>query len=152
METGRVEAIFIAAEHGAMPEPVERVVALAGRGLEGDRNFWPGGDARPGRALTLIQREALDGMAEEHGITLEPGASRRQVHTSGVDLNGLVGRRFRVGEVECVGIELCEPCSHLESMTRPGVVKGLVHRGGLNADLLTDGEIAVGDEVRTADD
>ena len=65
--------------------------------------------------------------------------------TRGIDLNALVGKRFRVGEVECVGVELCEPCKHLESATHPGVVKGMVHRAGLNADILTDGEIAVGD-------
>ena len=67
--------------------------------------------------------------------------------TRGIDLNALVGKRFRVGEVECVGVELCEPCQHLESVTHPGVVKGMVHRAGLNADILTDGEIAVGDPV-----
>jgi MOSC domain-containing protein YiiM len=147
MEGGRVEAIFIAAEHGATPEPIERVRAVAGRGLEGDRNF-PEDGAAPGRALTLIQLEALEAMAEETGIRIAPGASRRQVHTRGIDLNALVGKRFRVGAVECVGVELSEPCRHLESLTQPGVIKGLAHRGGLNADLLTDGEIAVGDRVR----
>jgi MOSC domain-containing protein YiiM len=64
-----------------------------------------------------------------------------------VRLNDLVGRRFRVGEVECLGVELCEPCLHLQEMTRPGIIKELVHRGGLNADILNDGRIAVGDPI-----
>jgi MOSC domain-containing protein YiiM len=145
--SGRVDAIFLAGAHGEMPAPVERVNALAGQGLEGDRYFWSDGDAPPGRALTLIQLEALEAMADETGIKLAPGASRRQVHTRGIDLNALVGKRFRVGEIECVGVELCEPCSTLEGMTQPGVIKGLLHRGGLNADVLSDGEIAVGDAV-----
>jgi MOSC domain-containing protein YiiM len=72
------------------------------------------------------------------------------VLTSGIDLNALVGKRFRVGEVECEGIELCEPCADLESMTEPGVIKGLAHRGGLNADILNDGHISVGDAVVAA--
>jgi MOSC domain-containing protein YiiM len=80
-------------------------------------------------------------------VGLAPGATRRQVTTRGVRLNDLVGKRFRVGEVECYGVELCEPCSHLERMTRPGIVKELVHRAGINADILSDGTIAVGDEV-----
>jgi MOSC domain-containing protein YiiM len=151
MAPGRVEGIYLAVEHGESPQPVERVRALAGHGLEGDRYFFADGDAKPGRAVTLIATEALEGMASEHGIDLPPGASRRQVHTRGIDVNALVGRRFRIGAVECRGVELCEPCGHLESMTQPGVIKGLVHRGGLNADLLTDGEIAVGDPV-TVDD
>lgn len=62
-------------------------------------------------------------------------------------LNDLVGRRFRVGDVECYGVELCEPCAHLEAMTRPGITKELVHRAGINADILIDGTISVGDEI-----
>jgi MOSC domain-containing protein YiiM len=147
---GRVDSIYLAPARAAPPAPVERVRAVAGRGLEGDRKFFADG-AAPGRALTLIQQEALEAMAAETGIRLAPGASRRQVHTRGIDLNALVGKRFRVGDVECRGVELCEPCTHLESLTQPGVIKGLVHRGGLNADLLSDGEIAGGAPVRPLD-
>ena len=68
----------------------------------------------------------------------------------GVRLNDLVGKRFSVGGVECVGVELCEPCSHLESLTRPGIMRDLVHRGGLNADILVGGTISVGDAVDVA--
>ena len=120
--------------------PVGSVVAVAGKGLRGDRHFCEHG-AMPGQALTLIEAEAL----EDVGLT---GAqSRRQVVVRGVRLNELVGRRFRVGEVECAGVELCEPCLHLQQLTRPGIIKDLIHRGGLNADILTDGRIRVGDEV-----
>jgi MOSC domain-containing protein YiiM len=142
-----VESIFLAPARGETPVPVERVSALARRGLEGDRYFGPEGHAEPARALTLIGLEALEALAEETGIELARGASRRQVHTRGIDLNALVGKRFRVGEVECESIEVCEPCRHLESLTQSGVIKGLTHRGGLNAALLADGEISVGDRV-----
>ena len=143
---GRVEGIYITAERGALPEPVESVRAFAGRGLEGNRYFYDG-QAPAGRAITLIAAEAVEAMEREHGISIEPRASRRNVVTRGVDVNDLVGKRFRVGDVECEGVELCEPCSHLEAMTKPGVIKGLVHRGGLNADILSDGAINVGDDV-----
>jgi MOSC domain-containing protein YiiM len=86
-------------------------------------------------------------MEAEHGISLEPRETRRNVVTRGVDVNALVGKRFRIGDVECEGVELCEPCRHLESLTKPGIIKGLVHRGGLNADILEGGEISVGDPV-----
>lgn len=142
---GRVEGIFIGPKY-ELPEPVERVRAVAGSGLEGNRYFFDG-DAPPGRALTLIAAEALGEGAAESGIELGAAESRRNVLTRGVDLNALVGVRFRVGNVECVGVELCEPCTTLERLTRPGVIKAYVHRAGLNADILTDGEIAVGDAV-----
>ncbi|MFL5835942.1 MAG: MOSC domain-containing protein [Solirubrobacteraceae bacterium] len=147
--TGRVEAINIAADLEGECRPVEVVEALAGQGLLGDRYF---ADTRreqgEGRDITLIQAEALEGLHEEHGIELSGAESRRNVLTRGIDLNALVGRRFTVGEAECVGIELCEPCNHLQKMTQPGVLRGLVHRGGLRADVVRDGRIAVGDAVQ----
>ena len=119
---------------------VEAVRAVAGKGLEGDRYFFAGG-AEPGRALTLVEEEVVE------DVGLSPGATRRQVTTRGVQLNDLIGKRFRVGEVECYGVELCEPCSHLERMTRPGIIRDLAHRAGINADILADGTISVGDEI-----
>lgn len=144
--SGRVEGIFIGPRKYEPPTSVERVRAVAASGLEGNRYFYDG-DAPPGRALTLIAAEALAEGAAESGIELGALESRRNVLTSGIDLNALVGVRFRVGGVECVGVELCEPCTTLEGLTRPGVIKAYVHRAGLNADILTDGEIAVGDAV-----
>jgi MOSC domain-containing protein YiiM len=143
--SGRVEGIYLSADHGDLPEPVESVRALAGRGLEGNRYFF---DVAPaGTALTLIAAEAVEAMEREDGIALEPRETRRNVVTRGIDVNELVGKRFRIGDVECEGVELCEPCAHLESMTQPGVIKAFVRRAGLNADILTDGEISVGDPV-----
>jgi MOSC domain-containing protein YiiM len=150
VEEGRVEGIFVVGEHGALPEPVVRVRALPGKGLEGNRHFFDDGSAPAGRALTLIAAEALEGLEERTGIALSGAESRRNVLTRGIDVNALVGRRFRVGDVECYGVELCEPCRHLQGMTQPGVIKGLVHQAGINVDILTDGEISVGDVVAAA--
>jgi MOSC domain-containing protein YiiM len=147
---GRVEAIFVTREHGELPAAVERVHARAGRGLEGNRYYWAEGDALPGRAVTLIAAEAMEAVAREGQVSIEPAATRRNVLTRGIDVNDLVGKRFRIGDVECEGVELCEPCLHLESMTQPGVIKALVHRAGLNADILNDGRISVGDAVELA--
>jgi len=135
----RVEAIHVGEPGKAELEAVDAVTALAGKGLEGDRHFSE--SARPGQALTLVEQDAVE------DVGLPPGGTRRQLTVSGTGLNELVGRHFRVGSIECYGVELCEPCAHLESMTRPGIIKELTHRGGLNADILTDGTIAVGDAV-----
>ena len=100
--------------------------------------------------MTLVAAEAMDALSEEGEVSIEPAATRRNVLTRGIDINELVGKRFRIGEVECEGVELCEPCSHLESLTQPGAIKALVHRAGLNADILNDGEISIGDAVALA--
>ena len=68
--------------------------------------------------------------------------------TRGLDLNSLPGLRFRIGAVECLAQRLAEPCSWLQRTTPAGTLRGLVHRGGLRADILTSGEIAVGDSIR----
>jgi MOSC domain-containing protein YiiM len=139
--SGRIESIHVVPETGGAPQERERVSVVAGRGIEGDRKFDSNHD------LTLIEAEALEGLTEDTGIELGPGESRRQVMTRGVSLNDLVGKRFRVGALECVGEELCEPCNHLQSLTEEGVLPGLVHRGGLCAEVVSGGEIAVGDSV-----
>lgn len=131
-------------------EAVDSAAAVAGRGLEGDRYAARAGtfSANPGsgRDLTLVAVEALAALAGD-GIELDPLDARRNVVVSGIDLDGLIGRRFRIGEAECRGARRCEPCAHLERLTGPGVLRGLVHRGGLRADVLASGTIAVGDRI-----
>ena len=143
--TGVVEQIAISPDRDAVPAPIDSVRAEAGRGVEGEYHWSQ--QPEPGQSITLIAAEALAGLREDTGIELSHEASRRNLLTRGVDLNALVGRRFRVGEVECEGVELCEPCNHLAKLTERGVLRGLVHRGGLRADILAGGRIAVGDAV-----
>jgi len=141
---GRVEAIAIAAEAEAEVELVEQATAAAGRGLAGDRyHAGRGTFSDPhanGHDLTLVEGEVLD----ELGLSAR--TTRRNVVTRGIDLNALVGRRFTIGGVECAGRRLCEPCAHLQRL-EPGTLRPLVHRGGLRADILTDGVLRVGDAV-----
>jgi MOSC domain-containing protein YiiM len=135
---GKIEAITLVLSKAGDTRAVEAVDAAAGAGLEGDYH----GD------ITLIAAEALEGLFQDTGIQLGPHDSRRNVLTRGIDLNALVGRRFTVGAVEAVGVELAEPCTKLQRLTSErGVLRGLVHRGGLRADVVSSGRIAVGDAV-----
>ena len=144
---GTVEQINISPEKERLPEPVGSVEVLPGQGPRGDRYFSEDPKERKGKDLTLIEAEALEGLRQDTGIEISAAEARRNVLTRGIGLNDLVGKRFRVGEVECEGVELNEPCAHLESLTQPGVLRGLVHRGGLRANVLRGGTIAVGDPV-----
>lgn len=147
---GTVEAIAVAASAGEPAQLLEQVRALPGKGLEGDRHVtgkgtFPSGP--PGSALTLIEAE----VCESFDPPLEPGQHRRNVVTRGIDLNALVGHEFMVGEVPCRGMRLCEPCTVVQRHAGRPVLRALVHRGGLRADILQDGEISLGDEIRTAE-
>ncbi len=149
-ESGSVISIHLADVKAGPVHAVDSVEAVAGAGLRGDRTFEPG--APPEQHLTLIESEELERLAAQDGIELAPGGSRRQLTTRGVRLNPLVGRRFLVGDVECRGIELCEPCSDLQKMTgQPGLMRALVHRAGLNAEIISGGAISVGGAIRPID-
>lgn len=148
---GTIQAIHITAEPTAPMFAVDEVRAVPGRGLEGDRTYLAaersGTAAKPENEVTLIESEALDALQRDYGIELSGAQSRRNVLTSGVALNHLVGREFRVGEITLRGLELCEPCGHLEGLTHKGVVKGLLHRGGLRAQIVSGGVIRPGDPI-----
>lgn len=142
--TGTVRAIHVAPEQGAPTKRVDRVRAVAGCGLEGDRYYRADGTFadREGSDVTLIEGEALTAVERDYEIDLEPGVHRRNITTDGIALNHLVDVRFRIGEVVCQGVELCEPCSSLEShLAENGIREALVHRGGLRARILESGVV-----------
>jgi MOSC domain-containing protein YiiM len=154
MWQGRVESIYLSSEAAKPLVEVAAVQAVPGRGLEGDRYFLRVGTYSnhpgSGRDVTLIEAEALEALQREAGIELAAGASRRNIVTRGVPLNHLVGHRFRVGEALLEGMRLCEPCAHLEGLTRKGVLAALVHRGGLRTVVVEEGTVRRGDLVRPA--
>lgn len=151
---GTVEHLHMARAAGLPMEPLRSVAVRPGVGLAGDRYARGIGhfssDRRVSRDITLVAQEAIDELRREFGIALEPGETRRNVTTSGIDLNQLVGRRFFIGDVLCAGTRLCNPCQYLADLLAKPLVRPMVGRGGLRADLLTEGEIHVGDSINTA--
>lgn len=147
---GEVTGIYIAPAVGEATQPQAEVRAVAGSGLEGDRYFGDAGNFGDGTRksqVTLIEFEAIEALKRDYDISFEPGESRRNIVTRGIALNHLVNRKFRVGGAECVGVRLCEPCTYLEGLTRKRVRKGLIHRGGLRAQIVASGSIRVGDSI-----
>jgi len=156
-QRGRVETVAIAERAEAPMHEVAAARAIPGRGLEGDRyadgagTFTPRGGRGVGYDLTLIEAEVLDELTLADGSRLGYAEARRNVVTRGVDLNSLVGQRFKVGDVVCIGRRLCEPCAHLEQLTHGGVLRRLIHQGGLRADILSGGIISEGADIERLD-
>jgi MOSC domain-containing protein YiiM len=161
MWEGTVVSIHVAPEASAPMQSITEVRACPGRGLEGDRylagtGFYSKTSSHGGREVTLIEIEAVEALfggvfnaaGERPGIKLAAADTRRNIATSGVPLNHLVDHEFRVGAVLMRGTRLCEPCKHLDDLTQRGVMSGLIHRGGLRAQILSEGVIRVGDAVR----
>jgi MOSC domain-containing protein YiiM len=151
IERGALEAIHLADREGGPMRAVDAVEAVAGVGLTGDRYAVPLDRRDPTddevREVTLVEAEQIEWLAADTGIRLSPGATRRNLTTRGVRLNDLVGRTFRVGSVRIQGVELCEPCAHMQELVGQPVLRPLVHRAGLRARLLDDGELRVGDPI-----
>jgi MOSC domain-containing protein YiiM len=162
MFQGTLEAIFIGTAKGAPLEKVSSARALAGAGLGGDRystgngTFSKDTSKNPNkhypadRQITLIEVEAIEAAARDYEVAIEPAQARRNLLVRGVPLNHLVEKEFMIGEVRLRGLRLCEPCGHLEKLTQPGIIKALLHRGGLRAEILSDGTLNHGDIVRLA--
>ncbi len=147
-DRGSVEAIYTAPGEGLPVVRRERVAAMPGVGLDGDRyatglGHWSG-DRRVGRDVTLVEAETIEDLGAVLGTRVGWGEVRRNLVTRAVRLNDLVGVRFRIGEAILEGTALCEPCTHLERVTGRRVLRPLVHRGGLRANLLTPGELRAG--------
>ena len=156
MWQGKIMAIYVAASAGAPMKSQAQASAVVGKGLRGDRYSEKRGtySSRPGlgREVTLIESEALVALARDYGIDLDAALTRRNLVTCGVALNHLVERNFSIDEVTLRGMRLCDPCAYLEKISRPGTLRGLVHRGGLRAEILTAGMIRVGDAITSMDD
>jgi MOSC domain-containing protein YiiM len=147
---GVVEALLTAAHAQDAMRTHTGVELHAGRGIVGDRYFDGTGtfsaSEKHGQQLTLIEAEVLDALRHD-GLHLTPADARRNVVTRGIDLNALVGQEFQIGTARCIGRRLCEPCSHLQRLTGAALLRPMVHRGGLRADILMSGVVHVGDAI-----
>ncbi|MBC7856840.1 MAG: MOSC domain-containing protein [Pirellulaceae bacterium] len=153
---GKLLAIGIASAESLPLASVDSIAATAGRGLTGDRyaegkGVGQRGPAKPDQEVTLIEQEAITAAGQEYKLSFNHLDTRRNLLTTGVPLNHLVGETFTVGEVLLRGIELCEPCGHLEKLTCEGIKRSLIHRGGLRAQIVRSGVLRVGDVVLPAE-
>lgn len=147
MFEGKVISINITAVAEGPMQALNEIRAIPGRGLEGDR-YFDQEEKRPDRELTLVEAEAIEALRSEFKIDFDLSGTRRNLVTRGVPLNHLVGKEFWIGDVKARGIRLCEPCATLQRLSHPKVLPGLIHRGGLRAQILTEGMIRVGEAIK----
>jgi MOSC domain-containing protein YiiM len=141
---GKVEWIGLRPAREVPMVATPRVLATAGKGLDGDRYASDSGK----RGVTLIQAEHLPAIAALSGhAAIAPALLRRNLVVSGLPLVALQGRRFRIGDVLLEGTGECDPCSRMEAALGPGGYNAMRNHGGLCARILEGGWLALGDAV-----
>lgn len=121
---------------------VREVECVGGQGLVGDRFF--GFKENYKGQITFFSSEVFEDICQKLGVTgKSPGLTRRNVITTGVDLNSLIGQKFTLQGVEFAGVCECSPCHWMDAALAPGAEAVLQGRGGLRAKILTDGKLRV---------
>ena len=140
-----IKAMFIADQSLGQQRQVSEIELVKGKGIVGDRNF---DQARwPGQNITFIEQEQIDQFNQDYQQQIGLADTRRNIITTGIRLNDLVGKEFMIGETRLKGVELCEPCATLgrllanDTILKKEVVRAFVHKSGLRADVISNGVI-----------
>ena len=152
--SGKVIQIFICATKGEPMNGVAEVLAINGIGLEGDRYAAHEGAYPTGRNhVTLIASEAIAAANQQLAEPFPSSQTRRNIVTQDVPVNDLVDKEFSIGGVKFLGVKICDPCSRPAAVAGRGSAQGKLfeaafeNQGGLNAEVLSDGVIHVGDSI-----
>ena len=147
--SGQVRKILITDKEGGEISAVNTAELHDGKGIVGDRYYGLSEEDN----VTLIDQDILDAVNAATGWALTAEDIRRNVVTSGIDLNQWETSQFRIGDAILEGVELCEPCAPLggilsnEHRSAAELVKALTHKGGLRAKVVKGATINAGDEV-----
>jgi len=150
---GKIAGIYITGEASIPMVGVKSAVAIAGKGLDGDRYaagvgfYSPNPTTEGARELTLIEQESIEALRTHDGVVIGDAETRRNVVTRDVRLKGMLGKRFTIGAVVCEGVRDCPPCEHLDELTGKKLMPLLVRTGGLRARIVEGGTISVGDLI-----
>lgn len=154
--TGHVISINIAAIEGTQLVELPVATLITEQGIDGDRYCAPA--SPPNRnQISLVESEVIESFAAEVGVDMQPREVRRNIVTRDISLNNLVGKKFRLGDVEAIGTELAEPCKgiaeiliakyRLDYLTAKDIVSSLLHRAGLYARVLRGGSLRPDDPI-----
>ena len=144
-----VEKIFITTDAAAPMRRVADIEVVAGRGLKGDRYFlgrghWSESDQHE---VTMIMQEDLDAVSRDTGLLIQAGQHRRNLVTRGIDLQTLIGKRFRIGTAYFGAARPRPPCLYLQRITEVGMARALVGRGGIGVHCFRGGTIGETDTI-----
>jgi MOSC domain-containing protein YiiM len=144
----KVFKIAISQNSKGKMESVESIKVILGKGIVNDRKFKDNNDKK--KQITLIEIENIEYYNHISGTSIPPIEFRRNIITQGIRLNELVGKEITIGEIKIKAHDLCRPCKYLQdTFKQKNVIKELLFKGGLRCELLNNGKISVGDQVKS---
>tara|TARA_B100001029_G_C14644480_1_gene226031 strand:+ start:76 stop:516 length:441 start_codon:yes stop_codon:yes gene_type:complete len=142
----KVFKLGITSKNNQEIKEVESIEVLTNKGVVGDRHFKNFND--PYCQLSLIESENIDHYNIKYGLNISYINFRRNIVTKGIQLNELVGKKFKIGNVKVEGIDLCRPCRHLtEILSQNNILKEFLRKGGLRCQILSSSKITIGDKI-----
>ena len=144
---GKIEAINITNISEENTFYVNQAILEKGKGIVNDRYYENFKEKK--EQVTLINLEEINNFNNQIKQNIDAKDFRRNIIISGISLNKLINKKIKINEVILKIHEICQPCKYLQDKLRiPGLVKMLVNKSGVRAEILNSGSISVGDTIK----
>ena len=144
---GKIEAINITNISDENTFYVNQAILEKGKGIVNDRYY--GNFKEKKEQVTLINLEEINNFNNQIKQNIEAKNFRRNIIVSGINLNNLINKKIKINEVTLKIHEICQPCKYLQDKLKiPGLVKMLVNKSGVRAEVINSGSLSVGDTIK----
>ena len=144
---GKIEAINISNISEANTFYVNQAYLEKGKGIVNDRYYENFKEKK--EQVTLISLEEINAFNNQINQNIEPKDFRSNIIVSGTDLNKLIDKQIKINQVILKIHEICQPCKYLQDRLKlPSLVKLLVNKSGVRAEIIKSGNLSVGDTIK----
>ena len=144
---GKIEAINITNISEKNTFYVSQAFLEKGKGIVNDRYY--GNFKEKKEQVTLINIEKINNFNKLINKNIDAKDFRRNIIVSGINLNELINKKIKINNVTLKIHEICQPCKYLQDKLKiPGLVKMLINKSGVRAEILSSGSLAVGDAIK----
>ena len=144
---GKIEAINITNISKENTFYINQAFLEKGKGIVNDRYY--GNFKEKKEQVTLINLEEINNFNNQIKLNIDAKDFRRNIIISGINLNELINKKIKINEVNLIIHEICQPCKYLQDKLKtPSLVKMLVNKSGVRAEIIKSGSLSVGDTIK----
>ena len=143
----KVKAINITNLSGESTIYVNQAILKRNKGIINDRyyeNF-----KKKYEQVTLIESEKISYFNNKIKSKLNYKDFRRNIITTGIDLNKMINKKIQINNVVLKIHQLCQPCRYLQNkLNIDNFVKLMTNKGGVRAEIVQSGVISTFDKIK----